>query len=51
MASGTVLLPAIAVAIVATVLLLTWMSLAGLLVARVLTGWRSARSRPPPRRS
>jgi MFS family permease len=33
-----VLLPAIAVAIVAAVLFLVWMSLAGLLVARVLTG-------------
>jgi MFS family permease len=33
-----VLLPAIGVAIVAAVLFLTWMSLAGLLVARVLTG-------------
>ena len=38
MASGTVLLPAIAFAIAAAVLLLTWKSLARLLVARVLTG-------------
>jgi MFS family permease len=44
-----VLIPALVLAMVGAVLFISWKSLAGLLLARVLTGSRWApRSRPPP---